>query len=43
MIRSGRLRPDRLTGRTISLAESIDRLVNLDRSTEIGVTVINEF
>ncbi len=43
MIRAGKLRPDRLIGRTISLEESIDRLVNLDRCADTGVTVINAF
>jgi len=43
MIRVGKLRPDRLIGRTVSLEESIDRLVNLDRCAETGVTVIDEF
>ena len=43
MIRAGKLRPDQLIGRTVSLEESIDRFVNLDRCAETGVTVINEF
>jgi alcohol dehydrogenase len=43
MIRAGKLRPDLLIGRTVSLEGSIDRLVHLDQSTETGVSVINEF
>ena len=43
MIKTGQLRPDRLIGRTVSLAESIDILVSMDKFTETGVTVINEF
>ena len=43
MIRAGTLRPDRLIGQTISLEESIDRLVHLDSCTDTGVTVINAF
>jgi len=43
MIQDGRLRPDLLIGRTVSLAESIDRLISLDRCSDTGVTVINSF
>ena len=43
MILAGKLRPDRLIGRTVSLEESIDRLVSLDSCADTGVTVINAF
>ncbi len=43
MIRSGRLSPGKLLGRTISLGESIEALTTLDRSTAAGVTVITTF
>jgi alcohol dehydrogenase len=43
MISAGRLQPQRLLGRTISLRESIAALPDLDRSSSVGVTVINSF
>jgi alcohol dehydrogenase len=43
MILAGKLRPDLLIGRTVSLEESIDRLVSLDSCADTGVTVINAF
>lgn len=43
MIRSGKLSPQRLIGRTISLEQSIDALMNMDRFEVAGVTVITEF
>ena len=43
MILSGKLAPEKLLGRTISLAESIEALTGMDRATTPGVTVINEF
>jgi len=43
MIRSGRLSPEKLVGKTISLEESLDELVNLDKFKGTGVKVINEF
>ena len=43
MIRTGKLRPERLVGRTISLEASLERLTTMDRCTDTGVTVINEF
>jgi alcohol dehydrogenase len=43
MIKTGRLRPKRLVGRTVSLEESIGILVGMDRFDETGVTVINKF
>jgi alcohol dehydrogenase len=41
MMASGRLQPERLIGRRISLAESIEALVEMDRFTSPGVTVIS--
>jgi alcohol dehydrogenase len=43
MIKAGQLQPERLIGKTVSLEESIDMLVGMDRFAETGVTVINEF
>lgn len=43
MMMSGKLKPEKLLGRTISLAESIEALTTLDRSTTAGVTVISSF
>ena len=43
MILAGKLRPDRLIGRTVGLEEAIDRLVSLDRCTDTGVSVIDAF
>ncbi len=43
MIGRGRLRPDQLIGRTISLEESLRALVRMDRFEERGVTVIDRF
>lgn len=43
MIESGRLAPEKLIGRTITLEESIDALVNMDRFEGAGVTVVTEF
>jgi len=43
MIGSGRLSPGRLVGRTISLDEAPDVLVNMDRFEEKGVAVVTEF
>ena len=43
MIKSGRLRPELLVGRTISLEESLTALVEMDRFNAKGVTVIDRF
>ena len=43
MIEAGRLDPGALIGRRISLEESVEVLVNLDKSRQAGVTVITEF
>ena len=43
MIQAGKLFPEKLIGKTISLEESLDELANMDSFGGIGVTVINEF
>ena len=43
MITSGKLAPEKLVGKTISLEQSIDALTNMDRFETAGVTVITEF
>jgi len=40
MIAAGRLAPQRLVGRTITLAQSIEALTGMDRFPGVGVTVI---
>nr|WP_298141506.1 zinc-dependent alcohol dehydrogenase family protein [uncultured Pseudomonas sp.] len=43
MMQSGKLAPEKLIGRTISLEQSIDALMAMDRSIVAGVTVVTEF
>lgn len=43
MIQSGRLTPEQLVGREISLAESIEVLTTMDQFRTTGVTVVTEF
>lgn len=43
MIKSGKLSPDKLLGRTISLEESIAALTNMDKINPPGVTVVTRF
>lgn len=43
MIESGKLAPERLIGRRITLEQSIDALVNMDKFEGAGVTVVTEF
>ncbi len=43
MIRTGKLDPEKLVGKTISLEQSLDELINMDKFENTGVTVINEF
>ena len=43
MIRSGKLSPGKLVGKTISLDDSLDQLVNMNSFEGLGVTVINQF
>ena len=43
MIEAGKLSPEKLIGRTITLEQSIDALVNMDKFGGAGVTVVTEF
>jgi alcohol dehydrogenase len=43
MMASGKLLPHKLIGRTISLEQSIDALMNMDKFETAGVTVVTEF
>ncbi|MGD9064663.1 MAG: zinc-dependent alcohol dehydrogenase family protein [Desulfobacterales bacterium] len=43
MIQAGKLKPEKLIQKTISLDEALDELINMDNFKNIGVTVINEF
>jgi alcohol dehydrogenase len=43
MIRSGKIAPQKLVGKKITLEESLEQLVKMDEFEGTGVTVINEF
>jgi alcohol dehydrogenase len=43
MIRLGKLQPEKLIGKTISLEESIEELVQMNNFSGTGVTVIYGF
>ena len=43
MITSGKLHPEKLIGKTVSLEESMNELITMDSFKSIGVTVINRF
>ncbi len=43
MMRSGKLAPEKLIGKTITLEQSIDALMTMDRFEVAGVTVVTEF
>jgi alcohol dehydrogenase len=43
MIRTGKLNPQQLTGKTISLNEAPQALMDMDKFENVGVTVINKF
>lgn len=43
MMQSGKLSPEKLIGKTISLEQSIDALMNMDKFEIAGVTVVTEF
>jgi len=43
MIRAGRLHPDRLVGKRITLEQSLEALVRMDSFSGTGVTVIDRF
>lgn len=43
MIKAGTLQPEKLIGKTISLEESLQALVDMDNFDHLGVTVIDQF
>lgn len=43
MIKNGKVQPNKMLGRTISLEEVPDALVSMDKFQNLGVTVINKF
>jgi len=43
MIRTGKLNPEKILGKTLNLEQSLDELVNMDKFAGTGVMVINEF
>jgi alcohol dehydrogenase len=43
MIESGRLRPERLLGRTITLEQSVRALTTMEHDSGPGVTVVTGF
>ncbi|MDC0948590.1 zinc-dependent alcohol dehydrogenase family protein [Gammaproteobacteria bacterium] len=43
MIQARKLKPELLVGQTISLAQSIEELMNMDKFMGVGTTVITEF
>ena len=43
MIKSEKLKPELLVGKTISLEEAPEALVNMDKFENVGVTIINSF
>ena len=43
MIQAGKLQPEKLIGETISLQESLLRLIDMNNFSGTGVTVINKF
>ena len=43
MIQSGKLAPEKLIGRRITLEESVQALINMDKFEGVGVTVVTEF
>lgn len=43
MIKSGKLAPEKLIGKTVTLEQSINALINMDKFENNGVTIITEF
>ncbi len=43
MIQAGKLQPQKLIGKTISLEQSLDQLTNMDNFSGTGITIINRF
>ena len=42
-IQAGKLQPEKLIQKTVSLEESLEELINMDSFKNTGVTVINKF
>ena len=43
MVRSGKLTPEKLVGKTVNLKQSIAELVNMDSFHAVGMSVVTEF
>ncbi len=43
MMKTGKLKPELLVGKTISLEEAPEALMNMDQFENVGITVINKF
>jgi alcohol dehydrogenase len=43
MVRTGKLEPQKLIGKTVSLDDSVTELADMNSFSSIGVTVINSF
>jgi alcohol dehydrogenase len=43
MMQAGKLQPEKLIQKTISLDESLEELINMNSYKSTGVTVINQF
>ena len=43
MMQAGKLHPERLIGKTISLEEALEELVTMDKFRGTGITVIDRF
>jgi alcohol dehydrogenase len=43
MVKEDKLKPEKLIGKTLSLEESVDELMNMNKFTGTGVTVIDQF
>ena len=43
LISEGKLHPEKLLGKTISLEQAPNELMNMDKFNSVGVTVINKF
>jgi alcohol dehydrogenase len=43
MIQAGKLQPEKLINKTISLDEALEDLINMDSFAGTGVTIINQF
>ena len=43
MIKAGKVQPEKMIGKTISLEEAPEALMNMNKFENLGVTVINKF